>query len=340
MGPAIRIIATCAISLIVTSCGIMETFGTSADNHASITIKLSTNTTQTPDHVVVNVSANNYNKSKEAPYHQTEGVIFNDIPLGNAEIHVEAKWGDITFLDGHSGVDLHSGHNQVHVPLNNLLIAYTISPDHEGKFDKNIDAKTPFWDILSGRNHATLEKFGSANAIVTAALGDDALYFLVSLNDDNFISENETAGPFGEWINDAFILYFCVNSTYQYEFYRSPCFRIQCQMGNTDPNQGKLHLKNFNTSPQVDIINTIVDFQEIEAKIIAIAGNTRLLEIRIPKDKIGIGGIGKTGDRFAVAIRYNNVVNQNQTDGDKIDWKSFVTNPLEKSDPWGNLEFQ
>jgi len=104
------------------------------------------------------------------------------------------------------------------------------------------------------------------------------------------------------------------------------------------------HLSFGNQEPariqQVDLINTIKNFQEIDAKVIEVAGNTRLLEMRIYKDKIGIGGIGKPGDKFAMALRYNNVEAQGQTDGDRIDWKNSMSNPLEKPEPWGNLEFQ
>lgn len=337
---ALPIITALAISLFLASCGIMEPFGASPDEKASIALKLSMNTTQTPDKVVVNVAVKNYNESKEAPYNHPEGILFNGIPLGDANINVKAKWGDVTLLDGHSFVNLHSGNNQVHVPLNNVLIAYHISPDQESQFDKNINATTPFWDILAGRNSATLEKGGaSANAIVTAALGDDALYFLVALNDENFITGDVVAGPQDEWINDVFVLYFCISSTYQQNFYNS-CYRIQCQMGEADPSMGKMHLKGINTSQQVDFMNTIADFQEIEAKVFEVAANTRILEMRVPKEKIGIGGIGKPGDKFAMAIRYNNVDTQDQTNEDKIDWKNFMNNPLEKPDPWGNLEFQ
>ena len=340
MGSTVKTLAALAISLFIVSCGIMEPFGVSPDEQASIALKLSmNNTTQTPNRVIVNVAAQNYNQSKEALYNHPEGITFSGIPLGDANIHVEALWEEVKLLDGHAFINLHSGTNTIHVPLNNVLIAYHISPSQENQFDKGIDAKTPFWDMLSGKNCATLDN-PKANALVTAALGENALYFLVSLNDEKFISENEITGPIGEWINDAFIMYFCIQSAQQPDFFNSPCFRIQCQMGNIDPNLGKLQLKSFNTSPQVDIMNTIVDFQEIDAKIIEVAANTRILEMRIFKDKIGLGGIGKPGDRFAVALRYNNVEEQNQTDGDKIDWKNRMGNPLEKSEPWGNLEFQ
>lgn len=343
MGSTVRNIAiffTAIIILLVISCGIIEPFGVSPKECASIALDLGMNSAIQPDKIFVNVTAKNYNQSKEAPYYHPEGLEFTGIPLGDADIYVEAKWGDVKLLDGNTFMNLHSGNNQVHVPLNNVLIAYHISPDQENQFDKNANATTPFWDILAGRNSATLEKGGaSANAIVTAALGDDALYFLVALNDENFITGDVVAGPQDEWINDVFVLYFCISSTYQQNFYNS-CYRIQCQMGEADPSLGKIHLKGINTSPQVDFMNTIANFQEIEAKVFEVAANTRILEMRVPKEKIGIGGIGKPGDKFAMAIRYNNVDTQDQTNEDKIDWKNFMNNPLEKPDPWGNLEFQ
>ena len=339
MGPTVKTLPALVISLFIASCGIMEPLGTTSDEHASLALKLSmNNTAQTPNRVIVRVDAKNYNQSKEAPYYHPEGITFSGIPLGDANIYVEALWEEAKLLDGHAFINLHSGTNTINVFLNNVLIAYHISPSQENQFDKNTNAKTPFWDMLSGKNCANLDN-PKANAIVTAALGENALYFLVSLNDEKFIPENEITGPIGEWINDAFILYFCISSTYQQNFYNS-CYRIQCQMGEADPSLAKIHIKGINTPQQVDLINTIANFQEIDAKVIVVAANTRLLEMRIPKDKIGIGGIGKPGDKFAMALRYNNVEAQGQTDGDRIDWKNSMSNPLEKPEPWGNLEFQ
>lgn len=326
--------------LILSSCGTYGPFGTSSQEAVSVALSVSLPYAPEPDWVLVNVSGDNFSREGESPFDNPDGIVFHNLPLGEACVTIEGKLNNIKLYEGANHVLLKNGSNSVMVLLNRILIAYGLMPDQAQLFDKTATTLTPFWNNITGLNSAQLSIGGSTTSIkVNAAIGDGALFILGEVIDENFISGQGEVGDFGEWQNDFLVLYLSLLSPFEEpNFFNTAFYRIQCKIGEDIPENGELQLKSFNSAANVDLINTIQNFGPIDAKIITDApANKRTIEMRIPVSEVGLDQL-YPNKKIACVIRYNDRNDQSQTF--HLDWKQSHTNPNNTAECWGLLELQ
>lgn len=329
--------ATAAIltGLLFTSCDIQNPLTPTQDN-ASVALCLSHSSYQIPDRIFVNVSNDKgYNKTLESDFSNPGSLTFNDLPLGLVYVNVEAKKSEVLVLEGQKQKNIKAGKNNVIISLNNVLVTYNISSVQENQFDKNSTGTSPFWAAQSDKSKAILTNGGTTTVLVSMAYGD-ALYLLFEIKDDNFSIGQDLQD--GEWMNDALVFYICHNAPYDQSFISGPIYKIQCRVGAAIAQQGDLQLQSFHTTPTIDVTNTISGWPDIAAKIITVSANNRILEMRIPREKFNMAGIGLPGEKLAIALRYNN--SSGVTGKEKLDWKKKVLNPVSSLECWGILFFR
>jgi len=341
MGKAITIVSVLCIALCCISCNSMLPFGNSGDN-AAVALKLSTSSFVVPDKIIISVSGQNgYYLEKEAPFNSLAGLTFTDIPPGQACIDASGFLGQAKLMFGHGTVNLKSGNNSFTISLNNTLTSYFITLDEENLFDKLSTTKTPFWSAFTGRSFAQLEKnLIPVTARVQSAVGANAIYLSVQIEDECF-APGPGDSTNDEWTNDFFVVYFCPRSPLEPDFITAPIFRIQVKTGESIPNNGMMQWRSYHvTLPSIEAY-PIKNSNYIQGKIVTIQTKTRCIELRIPKDKIGLANGAFPGDKIGIALRYNDSDTSATPNKAVIDWKSNVSTlkPVERPECWGILEF-
>ncbi len=322
---------------LLVSCGSLTTSGPEENAGTSVAMNLSIPGGQQPDRVTVNINNGDYNEMKDSPFDAPEGITFTDIPLGDTWVMVDAFDQNNRTMMGGGQIDIKNGPNTINIKLNRIFTVSAINSSEESQYDKNDLFKSPFWDTYLSQFGVTITSGQSpAQAKVCCVMGNTSLFILAIITDENLtpgLGEPQDQ----EWRNDVFVIYVSYNSPDMGSFLTSPRFRLQCKIGEPDLDAGELEIISTHMTPQINKKDQLSAWTEIEAKLLDIpTQNKRILEVRIPRNYIGLVSTGNPPPMGGVVIRYNDQNNQTLT---KIDWKGLDLDPDVNADAWGVMEF-
>lgn len=328
--------------IILTSCTMNKSLSSEEKN--SVSFHLSMNNAQDPNSILVRISMYNYVEEKESHFDNPGGLVFQNLPLGDAGIYIEAKTvNDIKILDGHTYTQLNSGYNAITMPLNNVMISRQLSGVQENEFWGNTTGESFFWSAIENASLALLKSnITSTRIVILSAYGMNGYYFLFDIYDDEFFAGGTQTNNYGEWINDALIFYLSPNMPTESpdfnDFNRRTFFKLQCMVGATVPNNGLINLVWYENGNEINnFSDQIHQFSPVQARIFQKSSNRRILELKINPDYFPRNI--SFSERGALAIRY--IDNKSNIQPDMIDWKRAGNcDPVTDIFCWGNYELE
>ncbi len=345
MANTIRILYALCVLLILVFCisCTNNVSGTSSDESPSVALALRVPYTyQEPKKVIVNLSVGNNNYTDETGFLNQDGITFTDLPLGEACINVDAFTENmVKILDGRAETHLNAGSNNINVLLNNVFLSYYINDISANTFMQNPTDKSDFWNANYPKSFIHLEMNTPQTIVeVRAAYGVRGYYFLFEISDhDYMIGPTDQVNEYGEWLNDAVIVYIAKSASTDMAEFDGPnrsYIRIQCMVGADPPENGPIKITEF-------IGTNVDDFQEntinnfADGRIIQKDAVNRIFELFVDDNYLKING--DPSERVAFAVRY---INNTQGSAPKmVDWKNKREfDPKTDREPWGNLELR
>lgn len=303
-----------------------------------------------PDEVWIDlkrINGNNEEQSNSQNWEFGNSMTFDNLSEGEYDIFVYGKKGGFTILEGNEGVYINPGEKSyVKVNLNVLLRSEFIDDAQENQFTNNMGSESQFWEGIS-ENGAAIFKLDDGNLRISgrSAWGNRGIYFTFIVYDKIFneLGISKEAGDFGEWLNDALIIYLSsstsVNEVVDGGGFLDGFYRIMVEMGNSDISNSLVKIEGYinkNNFQGIESAIKDINISQFNAKMIQISPDTRIIEIFLARELFDKNINNQP--KIAAAFKYRNLGNNN-FERNTLGWKSDAEAGIENNiGQWGNIK--